>query len=297
MAKGAVKYFVVDAFTDSAFKGNPAAVCLLEEERDEEWLQSVATEFNVSETGYLTRIANPDSATPRFRLRWFTPVTEVELCGHATLASAHILFTTGLVNSDIIEFDTLSGILTAKKVPDVKATDATSKIQDGGAHEGFLIELNFPATPITEFNSAEVSPISEALNGASLVDIKRTTTDTLLVVLPSGKDVMELQPQFDAIQKCPGDGLIVSGIAPPESGFDFISRAFFPKLGINEDPVNGSGHCALTPYWSQKLGKCDFIAYAASPRGGILNIHLDEQNQRVFLRAKAVTVMEGCLLV
>ncbi|GKU86624.1 hypothetical protein SLEP1_g1126 [Rubroshorea leprosula] len=232
MAKGPVKYFVVDAFTDSAFKGNPAAVCLLEEERDEEWLQSVATEFNVSETCYLTRIANPDSATLRFRLRWFTPVTEVELCGHATLASAHILFTTGLVNSDIIEFDTLSGILTAKKV-----------------------------------------------------------------VLPSGKDVMELQPRFDAIQKCPGDGLIVSGIAAPESGFDFISRAFFPKLGINEDPVNGSGHCALTPYWSQKLGKCDFIAYVASPRGGILNIHLDEQNQRVFLRGKAVTVMEGCILV
>ncbi|GKU86625.1 hypothetical protein SLEP1_g1127 [Rubroshorea leprosula] len=298
MAKGPVKYFVVDGFTDSAFKGNPAAVCLLEEERDEEWLQSLAAEFSIPVTGYLTRITDPECATPRFRLRWFTPVAEIELCGHATLASAHILFATGLVNSEIIEFDTLSGILTAKKVPDVKATDASSKIQTGGAHEGFLIELNFPVDPTTEFNSAEVSDISEALNGASLIDIKRTTTsDDLFIVLPSGKHVMELQPRFDAIQKCPGRGIIVSGIAPPESGFDFMSRFFCPKYGVNEDPVGGSAHCTLTPYWSQKLGKCDFIAYAASPRGGILNVHLDEQNQRVLLRGKAVTVMEGCVLV
>ncbi|GLT52722.1 hypothetical protein SLA2020_260480 [Shorea laevis] len=298
MAKGPVKYFVVDGFTNSAFKGNPAAVCLLEEERNEEWLQSLAGEFNIAVTCYLTRITDPESATPRFRLRWFTPVAEIELCGHATLGSAHILFATGLVNSDIIEFDTLSGILTAKKVPDVKATDASSKSQNGGAHEGFLVELNFPVVPTTEFNSAEVSAISEALNGASLIDIKRTTTsDDLFIVLPSGKHVMELQPRFDAIQKCPGRGIIVSSVAPPESGFDFISRFFCPKYGVNEDPVCGSAHCTLTPYWSQKLGKCDFIAYAASPRGGIINVHLDEQNQRVLLRGNAVTVMEGCVLV
>ncbi|GLT52728.1 hypothetical protein SLA2020_260500 [Shorea laevis] len=294
----AVNLSQVDGFTDSAFKGNPAAVCLLEEERDEEWLQSLAAEFNISVTCYLTRITDPESATPRFRLRWFTPVAEIELCVHATLGSAHILFATGLVNSDIIEFDTLSGILTAKKVPDVKATDASSKSQNGGAHEGFLVELNFPVVPTTEFNSAEVSAISEALNGASLIDIKRTTTsDDLFIVLPSGKHVMELQPRFDAIQKCPGRGIIVSSVAPPESGFDFISRFFCPKYGVNEDPVCGSAHCTLAPYWSQKLGKRDCIAYAASPRGGIINVHLDEQNQRVLLRGKAVTVMEGCVLV
>ncbi|EOX94814.1 Phenazine biosynthesis PhzC/PhzF protein, putative isoform 1 [Theobroma cacao] len=270
MAKTPVKYYVVDAFTDSAFKGNPAAVCLLEEERDEKWLQAVAAEFNVSQTCYLTRITNPASPNPRFRLRWFTPVAEVKLCGHATLASAHTLFTTGLVNSNIIEFDTLSGILTAKKDADVNPTDV-SRVQNA---------------------------ITKALNGAPLIDVKRTTTASdLFVVLASGKSVIEIEPRFDDILKCPGRGLIVSGVAPPDSEFDFISRFFCPKYGINEDPVCGSAHCALAPYWSQKLGKCDFVAHAASPRGGIVKIHLDEQNQRVLLRGKAVTVMEGSLLV
>ncbi|KAK6260116.1 hypothetical protein SCA6_014590 [Theobroma cacao] len=297
MAKTPVKYYVVDAFTDSAFKGNPAAVCLLEEERDEKWLQAVAAEFNVSQTCYLTRITNLASPNPRFRLRWFTPVAEVKLCGHATLASAHTLFTTGLVNSNIIEFDTLSGILTAKKDADVNPTDV-SRVQNGGAHDCFLIELNFPTVPITEFNSTEVSAITKALNGAPLIDVKRTTTASdLFVVLASGKSVIEIEPRFDDILKCPGRGLIVSGVAPPDSEFDFISRFFCPKYGINEDPVCGSAHCALAPYWSQKLGKCDFVAHAASPRGGIVKIHLDEQNQRVLLRGKAVTVMEGSLLV
>ncbi|OMP05008.1 Phenazine biosynthesis PhzF protein [Corchorus olitorius] len=291
MAKKPVKYYVVDAFTDLAFKGNPAAVCLLEEDRDEQWLQSVATEFNLSETCYLTRI-NESSNSPRFRLRWFTPVTEVKLCGHATLASAHILFTTGLVNSDIIEFETLSGILTAKKGPDFKAppTDVP-QIQNGEEHQHcFSIELDFPTVPYTEFSSTEVSAISKALNNAAIVDIKRTTTDgDLLVVLPSWKSVVELQPEIDDIRECAGEGIIATGAAPPESGFDFASRCFFPIAGINEDPVTGSAHCALAPYWSQKLGKCDFMAYQASARGGILSLHLDEKNQRVLLRGKAVT--------
>ncbi|KAK8614628.1 hypothetical protein V6N13_068425 [Hibiscus sabdariffa] len=296
MAKTPIKYYVVDAFTESAFKGNPAAVCLLEEERDEKWLQDVAAEFNISETCYLTRITDSESPNPRFRLRWFTPVAEVKLCGHATLASAHTLFTTGLVNSKIIEFDTLSGILTAKKVPDANPTDV-SKIQNGETNHSFLIELNFPPVPVTDFNSTEVSVISKALNGAPLLEIKRTTTaDDIFVVLPSGKSVIEMEPQIDDILKCPGRGLIVSGVAPPDSEFDFVSRFFCPKLGISEDPVCGSAHCSLAPYWSQKLGKFDFVAHAASPRGGILKIHLDEQNQRVLLRGKAVTVMEGSIL-
>ncbi|OMP05007.1 Phenazine biosynthesis PhzF protein [Corchorus olitorius] len=296
MAKAPVKYYVVDAFTDSAFKGNPAAVCLLEEERDEKWLQAVAAEFNISETSYLTRITDSVSPYPRFRLRWFTPVTEVDLCGHATLATAHTLFATGLVNSNIIEFDTLSGILTAEKVSDSNPTDV-SKIQNG-RHHCFLIELNFPAVPITEFNSSEVSAISKALNGAQLIDVKRTTTaDDLFVVLPSAKSVIELEPQFDAILKCPGRGIIVSGVSPSDSEFDFSSRFFCPKNGINEDPVTGSAHCSLALYWSEKLRKCDFMAYQASARGGILGLHLDKKNQRVLLRGKAVTVMEGSLLV
>uniref|UniRef100_A0A2N9GW52 Uncharacterized protein n=1 Tax=Fagus sylvatica TaxID=28930 RepID=A0A2N9GW52_FAGSY len=236
MAKKLVKYSVVDAFTDSAFKGNPAAVCLLEEERDEQWLQAVAAEFNISGTCYLTRLSGSDSLdspNPRFRLRWFTPVAEIELCGHATLAAAHTLFSSGLVNSNIIEFVTLSGILTAKKFPETKESDS-SVIQNGEVQEAFLIELNFPTVETVDFNSVEVSSISSALNGASVIDIKKTTSDALFVVVPSGETVVEIQPQIDAIRNCPGMGIIVSGAAPSGSGFDFYSRVFWPKLGINE---------------------------------------------------------------
>lgn len=292
MAKKPVKYYVVDAFTDSAFKGNPAAVCLLEEEKDDEWLQSVAAEFNISETCYLTSIHG--TSIPRFGLRWFTPVTEVDLCGHATLAAAHTLFSSGLVDKSVVEFVTRSGILTAKRID----VTSGSNLLNGEASVGFYIELDFPVDPIAEFNCNDASLISGALNGASIIDIKRTTNgDNLLVVVTSGENVTEVQPQFDAIVKCPGMGIIVTGIAPPESGFDFYSRYFCPKHGINEDPVCGSAHCGLASYWSKKLGKCDLKAYQASARGGILNIHIDEQKQRVFLRGKAITVMEGCVLV
>ncbi|KAI8522870.1 hypothetical protein RHMOL_Rhmol13G0030700 [Rhododendron molle] len=293
----------VDAFTDSAFKGNPAAVCLLEDDRDDEWLQGVAVEFNISDTAYLTRITDPDSETresttnPRFRLRWFTPVAEVNLCGHATLAASHFLFTSGLVNANKIEFPTQSGVLIAKRVPETKQTDSLN-LENGEARDCFMIELDFPVIPLTEFDSAELPSISKALNGASVIDLKKTTTDgDLLVVLPSGKIVAELQPQSDEIQNCPGRGVIVTGLAPSGSGFDFFSRFFVPKLGIKEDPVTGSVHCALAAYWSKKLGKRDFVAYQASPRGGILNLHLDENRQRVLLWGKAVTVMEGSILV
>ncbi|PON63908.1 Phenazine biosynthesis protein, partial [Trema orientale] len=280
----------VDAFTDSPFKGNPAAVFLLEKDRDEQWLQSVAAEFNLSVTCYLTRITESEephdspnhSSIPRFRLRWFTPVAEVELCGHATIAAAHTLFTSGEVESNIIEFVTLSGILTATKVI---ANNVEASKGEAEAHKGFIIELNFPTDPSTEFDSAEDSLlVSKALGGAS-------------VVVPSAKAVVDLRPDFGAIEKCRGTGIIVTGIASPDSGFDFHSRYFSPKFGINEDPVCGSAHCALAPYWSKELGKCDFVAYQASPRGGVLNIHLDEENQRVLLRGKATTVMEGTFLV
>lgn len=286
MAKKPVKYFVVDAFTESPFKGNPAAVCLLEEEREDTWMQGVATEFNLSETCYLTKITEPE--TERFHLRWFTPTTEVELCGHATLASAHVLFSSGLVKSNIIEFVTLSGVLTAKKVP---------WINEAGASED-SIELDFPADTVTELNSADISQISAALNGAPIIDIKRTTdVDDVLVELASGKAVVELQPDIDAMAKCPGRGILVSGTAPPESGFDYYCRFFFPKTGINEDPMTGSAQCGLAPYWAKSLGKCDLSAYAASARGGIVHVHFDEQRKRILMRGKAVMVMEGCLLI
>ncbi|KAF8035488.1 hypothetical protein BT93_C1500 [Corymbia citriodora subsp. variegata] len=248
-------------------------------------------------TCFLTRVATSGTggSSPRFRLRWFTPVTEVDLCGHATLAAAHTLFTSGMVDSDTIEFMTLSGILTAKRVPEMKSSDI-SKIQ-GGDVPGIWIELNFPVVPIAEDDDAErISSVSKVLNGTSIVEIKKTAKDDHFIVIPSAKEVEEFQPQFDEIQRCPGRGIIITGSAQPDSGFDFVSRFFAPKLGMYEDPVCGSAHCALAPYWSEKLGKNEFVAYAASSRGGVVKVCLDEQNQKVALRGKAVTVMRGSLL-
>ncbi|CAH8301235.1 unnamed protein product [Eruca vesicaria subsp. sativa] len=283
-SKRGVKYFVVDAFTDSAFKGNPAAVCFLNDERDDAWLQSLAAEFNISQTSFLTPLTGFEA---RFSLRWFTPVAEVDLCGHATLASAHCLFSNGLVDSDNIEFVTKSGILTAKRVLD------TSELNDEGS---FLIELNFPVIPTCDINLSDASSsmISKALSGATILDIKATATNNILVVLPSLESVTELQPRMDDILKCPCDGIIVTAAG---SAYDFHSRYFAPKLGVDEDPVCGSAHCALAHYWSLKMNKCDFLAHQASRRSGTLKIHFDKEKQRVLLRGKAVTVMEGHVLV
>ncbi|CAF2141380.1 uncharacterized isomerase BH0283 [Brassica rapa] len=284
--KKGVKYLVVDAFTDSAFKGNPAAVCFLNNEiRDDAWLQSLAAEFNISQSSFLTPITGFEA---RFGLRWFTPLAEVDLCGHATLASAHCLFSNGLVYSDNVEFVTRSGVLTAKRVDDGEAK--------GGS---FLIELNFPVVPTCDINLSDASSsmITKALNGATILDIKATATNNILVVLPSLESVTELQPVMDDILNCPCDGIIVTAAASPGSAYDFHSRYFAPKLGVNEDPVCGSAHCALAHYWSLKMNKCDFLAHQASRRSGTLEIHLDKEKQRVLLRGKAVTVMEGHVLV
>ncbi|KAA0057617.1 putative isomerase BH0283-like protein [Cucumis melo var. makuwa] len=302
MAKKPVKYFVVDAFTESAFKGNPAAVCLLEEERDEKWLKDLAAEFNISQTCYLIPLNNKQQTgdsikPPKFSLRWFTPV---ELCGHATLAAAHILFSAGLVNSNIIEFSTRSGILTAKKVPDVKLLEVSNVHNNGESQDSYFIELDLPAIQTVDLDSAaDVSSISKALNVASIVDIKLCNVkfNNLLVVLPSDREVVDFQPNYDEIRKLPGTGLIITGASSAESDFDFYTRYFCPKFGIYEDPVCGSAHCALAVYWAQKLGKSDFVAFMASPRSGILHIHMDEQEQRVLLGGKAITMMEGVVLV
>ncbi|XVF72440.1 hypothetical protein PTKIN_Ptkin12aG0121500 [Pterospermum kingtungense] len=261
------------------------------------------------------RSTGGSSGTPRFRLRWFTPATEVKLCGHATLASAYTLFTTGLVNSDIIEFDTLSEILTAKK-------GDVSQIQNSKEHQNcFSVELDFPLVSCTEFDSTtEVSAISKALNGAAIIEIRgqlqmvpsyKISSSCLLnsnnfdlVVLPSAQSVIELEPRIDDIHKCGGDGIIATGAAPTGSGFDFASRCFYPKYGINEDPVNGGAHCTLHPIgaksWKNVISsriKYYLNPASASARGGILSLHLDEQNQRVHMWGNAVTVMEGTLLV
>ncbi|XP_023640565.1 uncharacterized protein LOC17890207 isoform X2 [Capsella rubella] len=271
--KKPVKYFVVDAFSESAFKGNQAAVCILEEEheRDDAWFQSLAAEFNMSETCFVTPISGFDA---RFILRWFTPTLEVDLCGHGTMASAHTLLANGLVDSDKVEFVTQSGILTAKRVPDTLKQNK-SKVKGGS----FWIELDFPVVPTCEYNynykDIIFSMFSKALNGATIVDVQGTTsdkassTDKIIVVLPSWEAVAQVQPRMDEMLKCPGKLIIVTAAAPEGSVYDFCSRFFSPKLGVDE----------------------------ASTRSGTVKVHYDKERQRVLLIGKAVTVMAGSIFV
>ncbi|KAJ4905635.1 phenazine biosynthesis PhzC/PhzF family protein [Raphanus sativus] len=244
----------------------------------------------------------------------------MDICGHGTLASAHTLLSNGLVgSSETVEFFTHSGILTAKKVDDCETKGS------------FLIEMNFPVITTCEYSSNQsrayglpkcshgtgsndFSKFSKALNGATIVDVRGTTkdklvfkplkgatkstsTDQIMVVLSSWEAVAELQPRTEDIMKCPGKVMIVTAPAPEGSAYDFCSRLFAPKLGLNEDSVCGSAHCALAHYWSLKLNKCDFIAYVASHRSGELKVHYDKAKQRVLLTGKAVTVMNGSVLV
>uniref|UniRef100_A0ACD5VP13 Uncharacterized protein n=1 Tax=Avena sativa TaxID=4498 RepID=A0ACD5VP13_AVESA len=297
MGKKAIRYAVVDAFATEPFKGNPAAVCLLGDENaaaaaDERWMQSVATEFNLSETAFLVRdTSRPAGAAPRFHLRWFTPVTEVELCGHATLASAHFLFTTVLAEGGMIEFTTKSGILTAKKVPALGSTGVP------GEEQGKLfIELDFPMIDFLDCH--ELPSIPKTLNGASMVSVHRSAADgDLIVELSSAKEVADILPNIDEIKKLSSGGLMLTGPAPAGSGYDFFTRLFCPKFGMDEDPVTGSIHCVLGPYWGRKLGKQKLTAFQASPRGGTLHLELDDTNRRVRIKGETVTVMAGTLLV
>ncbi|KAJ1405137.1 Phenazine biosynthesis PhzF protein [Sesbania bispinosa] len=272
----------VDAFTDVPFKGNPAAVCFLEDEKDENyhWMQAVAAEIRLYQTCFLIRLPG-ESSVLRVRLRCFSPLGEVKVGSHALIAAAHSIFSIG---SEHIDFVTISGMRTAKKVPPFVTAHGNS--QDSG----FCVELDYPIDPVDpdiEFNENETAQISMALLGASIIDVE----------VSSAENVKQVQPRMDAIAKCPGRGMIVTGRAPPGSGFDFYSRFFCPKIGIKEDHVTGSAHCALAPYWSKKLGKCDFNAYQASARGGVLNISFDKEKQRVRLRGKAVRVMGGQIMV
>ncbi|CAG7906500.1 unnamed protein product [Brassica rapa] len=301
LMKKPLNFYMVNAFTDSAFKGNPAVVCILDgkNERDDSWLQSLAAEFNIPLTCFVIPITGSHSSHDVL-LRWFTPALEVNLCAHATLASAHTLFSNGFVGSDTIEFATRSGILRAKKI------SGDVKFEKGS----FLIELDFPVIPTCDYNSSDKLMFSIAFNGATIVDILGTTTgkviskafngaskasstDKIIVVLQTWESVKELQPRMDDILKCPGKIIIVTAAAPERSVYDFCSRIFAPKLGVDEDAVCGSAHCALAHYWSLKMNKTDFFAYAASRRSGTVKVHYDKEKQRVLLTGKAVTVMKG----
>ncbi|XP_078435550.1 uncharacterized protein LOC144706462 isoform X2 [Wolffia australiana] len=254
-------------------------------------MKSVAAEFNISETCFLVPVIFPvdQQGVPRFQLRWFTPVDEVNLCGHATLASAHFLFTTICEKCDEVEFSTKSGILTAKKISGLKRD--LSKPFTAPKDNRFAIELNFPLISFIDSDSTAIAPLSATLNGMPVVEVKKTTGDDMIAVLSSGTDVANIKPQFEELIRCPGRGVIITGPGPEGSGFDFFSRFFCPKLGVNEDPVCGSAHCSLAPYWAEKLGKNSLMAYMASPRGGVLGLEIEEKSQRLKIRGEAVTVM------
>ena len=256
----------VDAFTDTLFAGNPAAVCLLPEAADEAWMQKLAREMNLSETAFL--VAREDG----FDLRWFTPSVEIDLCGHATLASAHVLWQTGvLAPEQQARFQTRSGLLTATR-------------------DGDWIVLDFPALPETAAETP--AGLAEAL-GVSPLYVGKSRFD-YLVLVESEAVVRGLEPDFGRLKQVPARGVMVTSPATTP-GFDFVSRFFGPGAGIDEDPVTGSAHCCLAPFWSQRLGKTEMVACQASARGGVLRVRVE--GDRVLLGGQAVTVMRAELAV
>lgn len=264
-----MKLFIVDAFADHRFAGNPAAVCWLDQTQTPEWMQSVAMEMNLSETAFVQPRGEVEKA--QFELRWFTPAVEVDLCGHATLASAHTLWTQGIVSQDQpIRFHTKSGVLTCTR-------------------DGDLIELDFPATPAAPVDAPD--GLLDALGAVQPVFTGQTSFDQL-VVLDSEKQIRDLKPDFGRLGKVRTRGIIVTGPSS-DPQFDFVSRFFCPAVGIQEDPVTGSAHCCLGPYWAERLGKNQLSAFQASSRGGRLRIGV--RGERVQLAGKAVTFLEGQL--
>ncbi len=256
-----MKLFIVDAFTDRPFAGNPAAVCLAERAADADWMQSVAAEMNLSETAFVRPLDDG------YELRWFTPAVEVELCGHATLASAHVLWTEAGCRDDEIRFHTKSGVLTASRA-------------------GQLIELDFPATPAE--TAEPPAGLLDAL-GARPSFVGKSKFDKFVVV-ESEQVVCNMQPDFRRLREISMRGVIVTSLSN-DPRFDFVSRFFAPGAGIDEDPVTGSAHCVLGPYWSERLGKSELTAYQASRRGGVVRVRI--AGDRVKLGGQAVTVLRG----
>lgn len=255
-----------DAFTGQPFGGNPAAVCLLPRPADAAWMQHVAREMNLSETAFLVR---RDDGT--YDLRWFTPAVEVDLCGHATLASAHVLWESGhLADGSRAVFHTRSGKLSATQ-------------RDG------WIEMDFPAEP----DRPAAAPAALAVGlGADPVYVGRNRFD-YLVEVESEATLRSLSPDARRLSEIDTRGIIVTAHADTD-GFDFVSRFFAPGTGIFEDPVTGSAHCCLGPYWQRRLGRADFTAWQASERGGLVKVAI--RDDRVMLSGKAVTVLQGELI-
>lgn len=256
---------VVDAFADAPFSGNPAAVCVLPGPRDDAWMQHVANEMNLSETAFLY----PEDGG--YHLRWFTPSIEVDLCGHATLASAHVLWESGAAPpAGTLSFMTRSGRLTAQRDKE-------------------WIQLDFPAMPAEP--SAPPANLMEAL-GVKAKMVARNRFDYVAEVA-NEKVVRNLQPDLALLATLPVRGVVVTAVATTP-GFDFVSRFFAPAAGVDEDPVTGSAHCALGPFWAGRLGKASLVAWQDSARGGELRVEV--AGPRVRISGQAVTVLRGDLL-
>ncbi|MGW0966097.1 PhzF family phenazine biosynthesis protein [Streptomyces sp. NPDC002516] len=264
---------IVDAFTDRPFAGNPAGVLLLDAFPDDAWLQNVALEVNHAETAFTHRL--PEGGDADWALRWFTPATEVALCGHATLAAAHVLSTTG-VHEGPVRFATRSGVLVATPEADGSIT------------------LDFPTAPLTPVEIPD--GVAGALGAEPLgtFDTGPNTGD-LLVELGDERTVRGLTPDHKALARYSDRGIIATARAEdPSRGYDFVSRGFFPNVGIDEDPVTGSAHTALAPFWSERLGRSALTGLQASPRSGL--VRTEVRGDRTLLSGHAVTVIEGDLL-
>ncbi len=260
-----MKIFHIDAFTDGPFTGNPAAVCVLDREVSEVWLQQVAAEMNLSETAFVRQRGEA------WDLRWFTPAVEVDLCGHATLAASHALWLEG-VRETTLRYDTRSGRLTARR-------------------DGDWILLDFPATPA----EAQTAPpeLLEALGVARPLFAGRSKFDWLFEI-ESEQTLRELQPDFAKLGRVTSRGVIVTSRSA-SSDYDFASRFFAPAVGIDEDPATGSAHCCLGPYWQARSGKSDLLARQLSQRGAVLQVRV--RRERVELGGRAIAVLQGELLV
>ncbi|RJE90857.1 PhzF family phenazine biosynthesis protein [Paenibacillus sp. 1011MAR3C5] len=259
---------IIDAFTAEAFRGNPAAVCVMEGPMPDLRMQEIAAEMNLSETAFVLQ------GNEGFTLRWFTPKAEVDLCGHATLAAAHALWDIGVITeSETAVFHTKSGILTVDR-------------------DGEWVNMDFPAEPVESVNAPK-----ELIEALGLIPryVGRNRMD-YLVEVDSEATVRSLQPDFQLLKSLQSRGVIVTSAAEQRgegASYDFVSRAFFPGIGVNEDPVTGSAHCALAPYWGRRLRSDELTGYQASERGGYVRVQM--RGDRVLLSGQAVTVLRGKL--
>ncbi|MFF6996493.1 PhzF family phenazine biosynthesis protein [Streptomyces sp. NPDC008313] len=264
---------IVDAFTDRPFSGNPAGVLLLDAFPDDARLGNIALEVNHAETAFAHPL--PGGGEADWALRWFTPATEVAMCGHATLATAHVLHSTG-AHQGPVRFATRSGVLIATP------------------HEDGSITLDFPTAPLTPVDVP--AGLAEALGAEprSALDTGPNVGD-LLVELADEQTVLDLAPDFRALTRHSERGVIATALAAdPSHGYDFVSRCFFPNVGIDEDPVTGSAHTALAPFWSERLGRAGLTGRQASRRSGL--VRTEVRGERTLLTGRAVTVIEGELL-